>query len=67
MIFIIPVILLFSYTRRHKNEKADLVVPVGGAILAFFVGLEGLHQGILMNIPILMKMLEDMLGTYLLQ
>jgi hypothetical protein len=36
-------------------------------ILAFFVGLEGLHQGILMNIPILMKMLEDMLGTYLLQ
>ena len=32
-----------------------------------FVGLEGLHQGILMNIPILMKMLEDMLGTYLLQ
>ena len=67
MIFIIPVILLFSYTRRHKNEKADLVVPVGGVILAFFVGLEGLHQGILMNIPILMKMLEDMLGTYLLQ
>ena len=67
MIIIIPVILLFSYTRRHKNEKVDLVVPAGGVILAFFVGLEGLHQGILMNIPILMKMLEDMLGTYLLQ
>ena len=63
MIFIIPIILLFSYTKRHKNEKADLVIPAGGVVLAFFVGLEGLHQGILMNIPVFMKMLEDMLAT----
>ena len=66
MIMIIPIILLFSYTRRHKDPKMDLVVPAGGVLLAFFVGLEGLHQGLLMNIPIIMKSLEDLIAGYLM-
>ena len=66
MIMIIPIILLFSYTRRHKDPKMDLVVPAGGVLLAFFVGLEGLHQGRLMNIPIIMKSLEDLIAGYLM-
>jgi hypothetical protein len=54
MMAIIPVILLFSYTRTHKNEKADTYIPIGGVLLAVIVGIEGLHQGILMNIPTLL-------------
>lgn len=64
MIFIIPIILLFSYTRNHKNPKADLAIPIGGILLAVFVGIEGLHQGILMNIPIIMNMIQESLTTY---
>ena len=64
MIFIIPIILLFSYTRNHKNPKADLAIPIGGILLAVFVGIEGLHQGILMNIPIIMNMIQESLNTY---
>lgn len=64
MIFIIPIILLFSYTRNHKNPKADLAIPLGGILLAVFVGIEGLHQGILMNIPIIMNMIQESLNTY---
>ena len=40
MIFLIPVILLFSYTRTHENQKADIFIPIGGVALAFLVGLE---------------------------
>ena len=65
MIFIIPIILLFSYTRNHKNPKADLAIPIAGILLAVFVGIEGLHQGILMNIPIIMNMIQESLNTYL--
>ena len=65
MIFIIPIILLFSYTRNHKNPKADIAIPIGGILLAVFVGIEGLHQGILMNIPIIMNMIQESLNTYL--
>ena len=64
MIFIIPIILLFSYTRNHKNPKADIAIPIGGILLAVFVGIEGLHQGILMNIPIIMNMIQESLNTY---
>ena len=53
MIFLIPVILLFSYTRSHENQKADIFIPIGGVALAFLVGIEGLYQGLVMNLPIL--------------
>lgn len=65
MLFIIPVILLFSYTRNHNNPKADIAIPAGGVLLAFLVGLEGLHQGILMNIPVIMNSIQNTLTMYL--
>ena len=65
MIFIIPIILLFSYTRNHKNPKADLAIPIGGILLTVCVGIEGFHQGLLMNIPIIMNMIKKALITNL--
>jgi hypothetical protein len=61
MIALIPLILLFSYTRRHKDMKIDTFIPIGGIGLAIIVGIEGLYQGIVMNVPIIMNNLDKML------
>ncbi len=60
MIFLIPIILLFSYTRRCKNDKIDKFIPVGGVALAVLVGLEGMHQGIVMNLAILARKIAEL-------
>ena len=60
MIFLIPIILLFSYTRNHKNPKADTFIPIGGVALAFLVAIEGTYQGIVMNLPILINNIVQM-------
>ena len=65
MVFLIPVILLFSYTRNHKNQDADILIPAGGVILALLVGIEGTYQGIVMNLPIIMKNISDMAAQFL--
>ena len=60
MILLIPVILLFSYTRNHKNMKADTFIPIGGVVLALLVAIEGTYQGIVMNLPILINNIVQM-------
>ena len=44
LIFLAPLVLLFSYTRRPKNPMLDLLIPVAGIALILFVYLEGIHQ-----------------------
>ena len=66
MLEIIPIVLLFSYTRNHNNPKADIYIPAGGAILAFFVTLEGLYQGIVMNLPTLLNMIQSMAVEFMI-
>lgn len=60
MLLLIPVVLLFSYTRRCKNNKIDTLIPAGGVLLALLVGIEGVHQGIVMNLPILVNKINEM-------
>ena len=38
-----PIILLFSYTRDHKNPKIDTFVPIGGILLTIMVNIEGIY------------------------
>ena len=64
MIFLIPVILLFSYTRTHENQKADIFIPIGGVALAFLVGLEGLYQWLVMNLPILIGQITALAAQF---
>jgi len=42
MLLTIPFILLFSYTKTHKNPSIDLVIPMGGMGLTVFVYVEGI-------------------------
>ena len=60
MVWLIPVVLLFSYTRNHKNQKTDIFIPAGGILLAFIVGIEGLYQGIVMNLPVLIESIQNL-------
>ena len=40
----IPFILLYSYTREHKNGSFDLIIPMGGFALIAFVYIEYIYQ-----------------------
>jgi len=57
MVLVIPIILLFSYTRTHKDRTGDILIPVFGIALAVIVTVEALYQGLLMEIPNLMNRL----------
>jgi hypothetical protein len=64
MIMLIPIILLFSYTRRHKNPEKDIFVPVGGVAVAVLVGIESVYQLIVINLPILMQKTLEMVQQF---
>ena len=38
-----PLVLLFSYTRKPKYPRLDLLIPVAGMVAIVFVYLEGTH------------------------
>ena len=44
MIFAIPFIMLYSYTRFHKNKTIDIAIPIAGVALLALVYLEGIYQ-----------------------
>lgn len=64
LIIILPFILLLSYTRRHKNPKADILIPIGGIVIALLVTLEGLYSGILMFAPQVQNQLNQIVSTF---
>ena len=54
LLMLAPIMLLFSYTRTHKNKTFDLLIPAIGAVGIIIAYLEGLYQFFLM--------LPDMVG-----
>ncbi len=44
LIFVIPFVLLFSYTKTYKDSLVDKLVPVGGIGLVGVVFIEGIFQ-----------------------
>lgn len=44
LLITIPLILLYSYTRNHKNTIIDVFVPVGGIALLVVLYLESIYQ-----------------------
>ena len=44
MIFIIPLIIFFDYTKTHKNKIVDTIIPVAGIGLLAVVYVEGLFE-----------------------
>ena len=46
MILIVPVILLFNYTKTHKNAIIDMMIPVGGVAAIAVIYIDGLITAI---------------------
>ena len=44
LIFLAPLVLLFSYTRKPKYPMLDLAIPVADIVAIVFVYLEGAHR-----------------------
>ena len=44
LIMLVPVILLFSYTRDHKDKKADIIIPVIGVCTIGWVYIEAAYK-----------------------
>ena len=39
-----PFVLLFSYTRTHKNKLIDIFIPIAGIVLILLVYIQGGYQ-----------------------
>ena len=48
LLILAPLMLLFSYTRTHKNKTFDLLIPAIGVVCIVIAFLEGLYQFFLM-------------------
>ena len=44
LLLAVPFILLYSYTKNHKNTLIDIFIPVGGIALTAIVYIESIYQ-----------------------
>ena len=60
MALVIPFVLLFSYTRTHKDTRIDMVIPIFGLVGLGIVYFEELFQIMTQYvIPQLSKIVQD--------
>lgn len=55
LLLLSPLMLLFSYTRTHKNKTLDTFIPIAGVALIALIYLEGGYQ--------LLRMAPDLLAS----
>lgn len=48
LLLLAPLMLLFSYTRTHKNKTIDIIIPAAGVVGIVLSYMEGLYQFFLM-------------------
>ena len=46
LLFVAPLVLLYSYTKEPKNKKISMLIPAVGIVLIFILVLEGIYQGL---------------------
>jgi hypothetical protein len=46
LLFVAPLVLLYSYTREPANILISMLIPVVGIVLILILFLEGIHQGV---------------------
>ena len=47
LFLVVPIIMLFSYSKQHKDKKFDQLLPVAGIALVIFAIIETLFFGLL--------------------
>lgn len=61
LIVLLPFILLLSYTKTYKSQKADIIIPAAGIVLVLLVNLECMYRGFLMFAPALVDDMYKMI------
>ena len=46
LLFVAPLVLLYSYTKEPANKKISMLIPVVGIVLILILFLEGIYQGV---------------------
>ncbi len=46
LLFVAPLVLLYSYTKEPKNKKISMLIPAVGIVLIIILILEGIYQGL---------------------
>ena len=46
LLFVAPIVLLYSYTRRPKSKMISMLIPVVGIVLMMLMVIEGIYQAI---------------------
>ena len=73
LLLLAPVMLLFSYTRTHKNKTFDTLIPAIGVVAIVIAYIEGLYQFFLMLPymfstvqidPAILEALMELVGMY---
>lgn len=59
LLLIIPLVIMFSYTKTHKNKKFDTILPFAGIGVIAFIYFEGLFQVMTSNIGTITKKIEE--------
>lgn len=62
LLFVTPILMLFSYTRTHKNTQLDLIINLVGVILLVIIYLEGLYQGLAYEADFLKDIIGKVMG-----
>ena len=60
---LIPIILLFSYTKKHKNTKLDPFIPLAGVALIIAIYVEGMYQILLRYLKNILEFIQNILGA----
>ena len=66
LLILSPFVLLFSYTRVHKDTRMDLIINLLGIIALVLIYLEALYQGVIYEIDVikgLLPVLGGMMGA----
>ena len=59
---IIPIVILFSYTKTHKNKKIDTLIPAIGIIFILITYIEGMFQVFIHNVGPLMDKIREIIN-----
>ena len=65
LLLLSPLMLLFSYTRTHRNKTLDTLIPFAGVVLIALVYIEGGYQFLLMAPDLLASADFDGMGGVL--
>ena len=59
LIIVAPLVLLFSYTKTHKNALVDTLIPVAGIALIALVLLEGCFEVLTLNVAAFLEKVRE--------